>query len=46
MQKNDLNCKVRRKRGKSMLYLSSIMDLYNSEIIAFTISDEQDLQGV
>lgn len=32
--------------GKSMLYLSSIMDLYNREIIAYTISDKQDLQCV
>ena len=32
--------------GKSMLYLSSIMDLYNREIIAYTISDRQDLECV
>ncbi len=32
--------------GKSMLYLSSIMDLYNREIIAYTISDKQDLECV
>ena len=32
--------------GKSMLYLSSIMDLYNREIIAYTISDKQDLDCV
>ena len=28
--------------GSSMLYLSSIMDLYNGEIVAFTIGDKQD----
>lgn len=28
--------------GQSMLYLSSIMDLYNSEIIAYTIDSTQD----
>lgn len=32
--------------GKTMLYLSSIMDLYNREIIAYTISDKQDLACV
>lgn len=32
--------------GQSMLYLSSIMDLYNGEIIAYTISDRQDLDCV
>lgn len=32
--------------GKSMLYLSSIMDLYNGEIIAYTISSTQDLACV
>ncbi len=28
--------------GKSMLYLSSIVDLYNGEIVAYTIGDTQD----
>jgi len=28
--------------GQSMLYLSSIMDLYNGEIIAYTIGETQD----
>lgn len=28
--------------GKTTLYLSSIMDLYNREIVAYTISDTQD----
>ncbi|MFD2087339.1 IS3 family transposase [Brevibacillus brevis] len=28
--------------GKKMLYLSSIMDLYNGEIIAYSIGDTQD----
>lgn len=28
--------------GQSMLYLSSIMDLYNGEIIAYTVGDTQD----
>ncbi len=28
--------------GKTMLYLSSIMDLYNGEIIAYTIRTQQD----
>ncbi|MFG5564547.1 IS3 family transposase [Enterococcus faecalis] len=28
--------------GQKQLYLSSIMDLYNSEIIAYTIGDKQD----
>lgn len=32
--------------GKSMLYLSSVMDLFNGEIIAYTISDKQDLNCV
>lgn len=32
--------------GKSILYLSSIIDLYNREIIAYTISDKQDLECV
>ncbi len=29
-----------------MLYLSSIMDLYNGEIIAYTINDKQDTKFV
>ncbi|MCC5802956.1 IS3 family transposase [Rossellomorea vietnamensis] len=28
--------------GEKMLYLSTIMDLYNNEILAYTISDKQD----
>lgn len=28
--------------GQSMLYLSSIMDLYNGEIVAYTIGEPQD----
>ncbi|MED1443646.1 DDE-type integrase/transposase/recombinase, partial [Aeribacillus composti] len=32
--------------GTSMLYLSTIMDLYNHEIIAYQISDRQDVQLV
>ena len=32
--------------GQSMLYLSSILDLYNGEIIAYTISNKQDLYCV
>ncbi len=32
--------------GKSMLYLSIIMDLYNREIIAYTIGDKQNLECV
>lgn len=79
MQKNDLNCRVRPKKTKSigqpcyktdnllqrqfkasqpmevlttnitylsfgnpMLYLSSIMDLYNGEIVAYKIDNKQD----
>lgn len=32
--------------GKCQLYLSSIMDLYNREIVAYTISDCQDTDFV
>lgn len=32
--------------GSKMLYLSTIMDLYNGEIIASTLSDKQDLECV
>ena len=32
--------------GKTTLYLSSIMDLYNREIVAYTISDTQDTNFV
>lgn len=32
--------------GKKQLYLSSIMDLYNSEFIAYTIGDKQDTDFV
>lgn len=32
--------------GQSMLYLSSIMDLYNGEIIAYTIGSTQDTEFV
>lgn len=32
--------------GSKMLYLSSIMDLYNREIIAYTIGDKQDVNLV
>lgn len=32
--------------GQSMLYLSSIMDLYNGEIIAYTIGKSQDVRLV
>ncbi|RAK43575.1 IS3 family transposase [Macrococcus epidermidis] len=32
--------------GNTMLYLSSIMDLYNGEIIAYTINDKQDTNFV
>ena len=32
--------------GSKMLYLSTIMDLYNGEIIASTLSDKQDLACV
>ena len=32
--------------GKKHLYLSSIMDLYNGEIIAYTIGDKQDTDFV
>lgn len=32
--------------GSKMLYLSSIMDLYNGEIIAYTIGDKQDVNLV
>ncbi|WP_370475002.1 IS3 family transposase [Sporosarcina pasteurii] len=32
--------------GQSMLYLSSIMDLYNGEIIAYTIDGKQNLSCV
>ncbi|MGD6960554.1 DDE-type integrase/transposase/recombinase, partial [Rossellomorea aquimaris] len=28
--------------GEKMLYLSTIMDLFNNEILAYTISDKQD----
>ena len=29
-----------------MMYLSSIMDLYNGEIVAYSISDKQDVNFV
>ncbi|MFZ0475385.1 MAG: IS3-like element ISHaha4 family transposase [Halobacillus sp.] len=32
--------------GEKMLYLSTIMDLYNNEILAYTISDKQDTSFV
>ena len=32
--------------GQKMLYLSSIKDLYNGEIVAFTIADRQDVNLV
>lgn len=32
--------------GEKTLYLSSIMDLYNGEIIAFTLADKQDVDFV
>lgn len=32
--------------GSSMLYLSTILDLYNNEIIAYTIQDKQDVNFV
>lgn len=32
--------------GKKMMYLSSIVDLYNGEIIAYKISEKQDQQLV
>lgn len=32
--------------GQKLLYLSSIMDLYNGEIIAYTIGDKQDTSFV
>lgn len=32
--------------GEKMLYLSTIMDLYNNEIVAYTISDKQDKEIV
>ncbi|MDE8094778.1 IS3 family transposase, partial [Erysipelothrix rhusiopathiae] len=32
--------------GPKMLYLSTIMDLYNGEIIASTLSDRQNLECV
>lgn len=32
--------------GQCKLYLSSIMDLYNREIVAYTISDKQDTEFV
>jgi putative transposase len=32
--------------GSTMLYLSTIMDLYNNEIVAYRISTKQDLQLV
>ncbi|MDA2627283.1 hypothetical protein PDQ36_29460 [Bacillus cereus] len=32
--------------GTEMLYLSSIMDLYNNEIIAYEISNRQDVTFV
>ncbi|MBC1634519.1 DDE-type integrase/transposase/recombinase, partial [Listeria welshimeri] len=32
--------------GQKNLYLSSIMDLYNGEIIAYTIKDKQDVSLV
>lgn len=32
--------------GSKMMYLSSIMDLYNGEIIAYTLQDKQDLSCV
>ena len=32
--------------GQKQLYLSSIMDLYNGEFIAYTISDKQDTDFV
>ncbi|NRS52159.1 IS3 family transposase, partial [Brevibacillus sp. HB2.2] len=32
--------------GQNMLYLSTIMDLYNNEIIAYRISDRQDVSLV
>ena len=32
--------------GNKMMYLSSIMDLYSKEIIAYTIGDTQDLEFV
>lgn len=32
--------------GSKLLYLSSIMDLYNGEIVAYSISDKQDTSFV
>lgn len=32
--------------GNKMIYLSTIMDLYNGEIIAYTLSDRQNLECV
>ncbi len=32
--------------GSKMMYLSSIMDLYNGEIVAYSISDKQDVNFV
>lgn len=32
--------------GEKKLYLSSLMDLYNGEIIAFTLGDKQDVDFV
>ena len=32
--------------GSKMLYLSPIMDLYNGEIIAYTLRDKQDVSSV
>ncbi|MEI1423711.1 DDE-type integrase/transposase/recombinase, partial [Bacillus cabrialesii] len=32
--------------GQKQLYLSSILDLYNGEVIAYTIGDKQDTDFV
>lgn len=58
MKNNGWLCRTRTKKeklvtditylyfGNCKLYLSSIMDLYNREIIAYTISDCQDTDFV
>ncbi|WP_430905212.1 DDE-type integrase/transposase/recombinase [Planococcus halocryophilus] len=51
MQKYNLQCRVKLKRAKKMageskLYLSTILDLYNNEVIAYQISDAQNAQLV
>ena len=48
--KYNWSCRVKAKKskrtGQSIMHLSSIMDLYNEEIIAYTIGSTQDTSFV